>query len=97
MNPTTLAAMIGALALVGVALINAYSAMKASQAERQAREANEKASAIIISIDGTQSKILAELQRLTAENADRGGQLKERERADQRQDLKDSAVDKPIA
>jgi len=89
MNPTTIAAAIGAAALVLVAAINAYSARMVAKAEKEAREANAKASTIIQSVDGTQTRILAQLEKLTAENADRGGQLKERDRTEDRKDRKE--------
>jgi predicted negative regulator of RcsB-dependent stress response len=87
MNPTTVAAALAAVALIAVALINAWSARMVSRAEQQAREANLKASEIMVSVDGTQTKILEELHKLVIENADRGGQLKERDRAEARRDL----------
>lgn len=94
MNPTTVAAAIGAFALIAVAVINGYSAKMSAKAAKEASEANAKASTIIQHVDGTQEQILAELQRLTAENADRGGQLRERDRAEERQDRKDAEQSK---
>lgn len=98
MNPTIVVALIGASAVVIVALLTYLSVHHQIKSNELIAGVADKIDGVgknvdlvVHSVDGTQKAILAELQRLNAESAGYKGQLKERDRTEARAD---AAADK---
>jgi hypothetical protein len=93
-NPSVEVAIIGAVAIIIVALIS-YRGIRhqiksnelIAGVSHKLEGVGENVEKVVHSVDGTQKAILAELQRLTAESAGRGGQLQERDRTEARADM----------
>jgi len=87
MNPLIITTVIASITAIVVALISGYSAKRAAadarDAAREAREAATSAAGkvdtVIHMVDGTQTKILAQLEALTEKSAGLAGELKGRD------------------
>ena len=87
MNPLIITVVISSLTAIVVSLINGYASKKAAQDSRDAaresviaaKEAAGKVDTVIHLVDGTQTKILAQLVALTEKSAGLAGELKGRD------------------
>jgi hypothetical protein len=93
MNPTIVVALIGAVALVIVALLTFLSVHHQIRSNELIAGVADKIDGVgknvdlvVHSVNSTQQAILVELQRLNAESAGYKGQLQERDRTEARAD-----------
>jgi type II secretory pathway pseudopilin PulG len=93
-NTAITVALISALALIGVNLIQGWVTKTAAREARgAAKEAKVAIDTVIHMVDGTQAEILKELKELTAKSAGLAGELRGRDFTREHMEARQDAVD----